>query len=176
MFTSRLPHGLTPSKVTLEVTEHAQWLVLPPKDNLTVKDLVVERYGNRIDDSGNATPLQFAKTTNTNVLLERCTFRWNSGHGLKPWGVQWTIKDSHFDYNGFVGLSVADLVNSSFENVAFNFNNWRTPGANPVGSAFVGGLKAHKTVQHRLWRGIAVGNLLPGVWYDISCEQSSTRT
>ncbi len=103
-----------------------------------------------------------------NVLLEDCSVRWSSGSGLELGGKAVSMRRCELSYNGFSGIG-GGAVNLLMERVTTNFNGWRGYlGGRPGWSQ--AGVKLHHSNGHRILDHTAIGNLAPGFWYDIQCQ------
>ncbi|MEM6391366.1 MAG: right-handed parallel beta-helix repeat-containing protein [Planctomycetota bacterium] len=105
-----------------------------------------------------------------NILIDDCAFTWNNFTGLRLRLIdKLTIRNSRFDYNGDGGLNLGHNRYTLFENNSTSFNNWRGHWGNYYGWS-MGGIKFHETEFNILRNHVAVGNMSPGIWYDIQCE------
>ncbi len=99
------------------------------------------------------------------LLVEDCRFRWNSGGGFATSGRGVTLRRVEASCNGFSGLG-AGGGDVRWESVVMNANGWRgLLGGMP--GWFIGGAKSHEVDGHVVQGCIAVGNLVPGIWWDI---------
>lgn len=156
----------------IEVSTRKRLLDLVGKHNVVLRNLTFERCANDDREYGSLNPVLFGAhrdKPSRNILIDRCSFRWNSGTGLMVGGQDWTIRDSKFDYNGFAGLASTRTRNLLFQRNQTNFNVWRAWRGGEIGY-FTGGFKLHEVEGHRIEGHTAIGNCTMGIWWDVHCH------
>lgn len=144
-----------------------------PKENLVLRGLTFTQANGQRQGGSRMGPIRFrggADNAVKNLLIEDCHFLWNNDTGLRlPHTQKITIRNSRFDYNGDGGINFADSRYSKLEGNSTSFNNWRGHWGDYRGWA-MGGIKFHVAEFNILRDHMAIGNLSPGIWYDIQCE------
>lgn len=103
---------------------------------------------------------------NRNILIDRCRFEWNNYQGLYLYKTEnVTVKNSTFNYNGFMGVSSDNMVNGLWIGNSTNFNNWRGHLSDWRGWA-IAASKHHHARDVLLANQQAIGNLTGGMWFD----------
>jgi hypothetical protein len=167
----RLPAGTTLHGANVEIAVRKRLLSLLGKNNVVLRNLTFQHVANHTRDLGAEIPVRFAADA-TDIAIEGCRFVWNNTLGLQIGAsggspARFTIRDSEFSYNGTSGISVDSLSDSVLSGNETSFNNWRGDRA---GDWAIGGIKAHTTRDVRLEDHVAVGNVCPGVWFDVHNE------
>ena len=103
------------------------------------------------------------------ILIDHCRFVWNSTLGLAVRGWRWTLRDSHFDYNGNSGISVDGARDVVFDGCSTSFNCWREYLAGVEDWCF-GGFKVHGVEGHLVRNHQAIGNADHCMWWDVWCK------
>lgn len=161
----RLKANESLSRAKIEVAVRRELIDLRNKNNLVLRNLVVTHAANTLRDYGSHTAIRLQD--NDNVFIDRCRFVWNNAHGLRPFGgLNWTIRDSVFNYNGYSGMQINQLENFKMLNCDTSMNNWRGSWADFY-SWFIGGAKIHEGNGHYVKNHRSFGNLALGLWYDI---------
>ncbi|WP_276748277.1 right-handed parallel beta-helix repeat-containing protein [Chlorogloeopsis fritschii] len=103
---------------------------------------------------------------NRNILIDQCRFEWNNYQGLYLFKTQdVTVKNSVFNYNGFMGTSSDNMINGLWIGNSTNFNNWRGNLSGWRGWA-ISGAKHHFAKNVLFKDQQAIGNLTSGMWFD----------
>jgi hypothetical protein len=159
---------------TIEVSTRRRFLDFGAKKNVVLRNLVITRFANSLGAFYPDYPIEFRKRFSDdrspeNILVDRCRFEYNNGHGFNIVGRAITLLDSHFSYNGFSGIngdSASDIV---FQRNTTNFNGWRAFWGEETGW-FTAGVKMHQTKSHKVLGHTVIGNAVGGFWYDIFCS------
>ena len=178
----RLALGMNPNTLKVEAMTRTQWARISFKDNVVVRNLTFQHYGNAyFPDEGwsRSGAVQFGAPGRSggdglfqlhHVLLERCTIRWNSGGGLALDNLQnLTVRQVEASYNGCGGMAQGTCHNMIFESCTTNFNNWRGQ-LGGCSSWAMAGIKFHQFRDARLSNLVSIGNLTGGLWWDVNCE------
>ncbi|QDU71491.1 right-handed parallel beta-helix repeat-containing protein [Mucisphaera calidilacus] len=138
------------------------------KEHLVIRGMTFTRAASQ--RQGGVIGPVFLRGKYEQVLIEDCAFTWNNFTGLRLNSIDYlTIRNSRFDYNGDGGINMGPNRYTLFEGNSTSFNNWRGHWGN-YNSWAMGGIKFHDTEFNILRDHTAIGNLCPGIWYDIQCE------
>lgn len=178
----RLAPGVDPNAHQVEVMTRTQWARIAFKDNLVLRNLVFERYGDAyFPDEGwsREGAVQFGAPGEQgvdgyfqlhNVLVEDCAVRWNSGGGLTLDHLEHaTFRRIDASHNGCGGIGQGSGHDLLIESCTTSFNNWRGYLGGCLGWA-MGGVKFHEFRDMVLRDPVSIGNLCAGLWWDVNCE------
>ncbi len=167
----RLPAGITPLDVALEVSTRRQAFrfdggdfVASGKHNLLLSNLTFIHFASRTRGYGEEATIALGRGS-TDIAIDRCRFLWNNAHGLSLTASGATIRDSDFNFNGFCGIA-GELDAALLERNETNFNNWRGAMGGQRGW-WLAGMKLARSNGQVVRDHSAMGNLAAGVWYDI---------
>ena len=167
----RLPAGADVAGHEVEVSVRPQALRFDAgdfgaggKDALTLRGITFEHFASRTRGYGLEGTVALGRGSR-GVTIDRCRFRWNAAHGLDLRAADVTITDSSFTHNGFSGIAGGFEAARLSGNVT-SFNNWRGAMAGQR-SWWLAGVKLQDSSDVAVEDHEAVGNLAPGVWFDI---------
>lgn len=170
----RVPQDFDLRRSTVELAVRPTLLELTPKEGLVLRNLTFEKTASRTCWLGPV--IDFGKPWENpeyrNIIIENCSFLWNSGVGLDIHHVtRLTVRGCRFNYNGMGGLAVSNVKGSLWERNETCFNGWREYMA---GALFDNhnhsGAKFHES-EDVLMRGHrSIGNFKNGLWFDIHCR------
>jgi hypothetical protein len=84
----------------VEVSVRRRLLDIHGKRGLVLRGLTIQQCANSQNELGQDVPLFIGwqdERAVTDVLIDRCTFRFHAGVALSVKGTRWTLRDSHFD-------------------------------------------------------------------------------
>jgi hypothetical protein len=174
----KLASGVNPntSNHLIEVGMRAVGLGLGEKSNVVLRDLRFEHFANADSSNKVADYAIYIPIINSshvaNVFIDRCTVSDCNAAGVSLYGINGlTIRDCVFTRNGYNGLSAHYLTDTVIEDTATDFNNWRGHYRNSnLGSWYMAGAKIHNSNRVIVRRHQAIGNMAPGLWFDIQNE------
>jgi hypothetical protein len=164
----RLDPGQRPEGFEISVRD--QLLDISGKRNLVLRGITFERTatGQRFQMNDHAIKVGGTGSSD-NILIDRCSFLWNGGSGLRLAGSRWTVRDTHCDYNGLSGICADTTSNVLFERVTTNGNCWREFLSGFDGDWCFGAFKMHESDGHRVVDHQSIGNAAHGMWWDVHC-------
>jgi hypothetical protein len=139
-------------------------------DNVVLRNLNFQHSAGEIVHGGPAVffgPEGGNKFHNSNILIEDCDFRWNNSQGLRLHHTKnVSLRRNTANYNGFMGINAAVILNTVWEDNETSFNNWRGYMGGWTGWA-IAGAKLAFIRDGAFRRYQAIGNMTPGLWFDI---------
>jgi hypothetical protein len=136
----RLPDDVpTLDDATIEVGVRPQWLRVFNKNNLVLRNLVVENHAANWGGAAFEVEWFQSRRDNRNWLIDRCAVRGNGGEGARiHWVRGITVRGSTFADNGDNGMALI-LRDALMEDCTLTGNGWR------------GGAKGMKSGGHGMW-------------------------